>query len=66
MKVLKEKYVPPTYHQKMLDQWQQLSQGSHPINDYIAKFDEFLSRCFLQEDEHVVLSRFRARLKEDL
>ena len=50
----------------MLDQWQRLTQGSRPVSEYIAKFDEFLSRCDLQEDEHVILSRFRAGLKEDL
>ena len=64
--VLKEKYVPVTYRQRMLDQWQRLNQGSRPVGDYISKFDEFLSRCDLQEDEQVVLSRFRAGLREDL
>ena len=61
--VLKEKYVPTMYHQRMLDQWQRLTQGSHPISEYIFKFDEFLSRCDLQEDEQVILSRFRAGLR---
>ena len=45
--VLKEKYVPTTYRQRMLDQWQRLTQGSRPVSDYISKFDEFLSRCDL-------------------
>ena len=31
--ILKEKYVPPTYRQKMLDQWQRLSKGSRPISE---------------------------------
>ena len=64
--ILKEKYVPTTYRWRMLDQWQRLTQGSRPVSEYIFKFDEFLSRCGLQEDEHVILSRFRAGLKEDL
>ena len=64
--VLKEKYVPTTYCQRMLDQWQRLTQGSCPVIEYISKFDEFLSRCDLQEDEQVILSRFRAGLKEEL
>ena len=64
--ILKEKYVPSTYRQRMLDQWQRLTQGSRPVSEYISKFNEFLSRCDLQEDEHVILSRFRVRLKEEL
>ena len=50
----------------MLDQWQRLTQGSRPVCEYISKFNEFLSRCDLQEDKHVILSRFKAGLKEDL
>ena len=64
--ILKEKYVPTTYRQRMLDQWQRLTQGSRPVGEYIYKFDEFLSRCDLQEEESMILSRFRAGLKEDL
>ena len=45
--VLKEKYVPTTYRQRMLDQWQWLTQGSRPVSEYISKFDKFLSRCDL-------------------
>ena len=50
----------------MLDQWQRLTQRSRPISEYISRFNEFLSRCDLQENEHVILSRFRTGLKEDL
>ena len=46
-KVLKEKYVLTTYHQRMLDQWQLLIQGSRLVSEYISNFDEFLSRCDL-------------------
>ena len=45
--ILKEKYVPITYCQRMLDQWKWLTQGSRPVGEYISKFDEFLSRCDL-------------------
>ena len=31
--ILKEKYVPTLYQQRMLDQWQRLSQGSKPLSD---------------------------------
>ena len=64
--ILKEKYVPTIYCQRMVDQWQRLTQGPRPVGEYISKFDEFLSRCDLQEDEQVILSRFKAGLKEEL
>ena len=36
------------------------------MTEYIAQFDEFLSRCDAHESEHVILSRFRVRLHDDL
>ena len=33
---------------------------------YIAKFDEYMSRCDVREDEGTTLSHFRAGLREDL
>ena len=64
--ILKEKYVPTSYQQRMLDQWQRISQGSKPVRDYISKFDDFLSRYDLGEEESVILSRFRTGLRDDL
>ena len=43
-----------------------MTQGSRLVSEYISKFDEFLLRCVLQEEESVIFSRFRAGLKEDL
>ena len=44
-KKLKSKYLPVSYRQRMLDEWQNLRQGSKPVSGYIAKFDEYMSRC---------------------
>ena len=63
---LRDKYVPMSYHQKLLDQWQRLNQGNKPVSEYIAKFDEFVMRCHLAEPEEATLSRFRAGLREDI
>ena len=63
---LKAKYLPVSFRQRMLDDWQNLKQGSKPVSDYIAKFDEFMSRCDIREDEVVTLSRFRAGLRGEL
>ena len=64
--ILKEKYVPTSYQQRMLDQWKSLSQGSKLLSDYISKFNEFLSQCDLREEESVILSHFRTGLRDDI
>ena len=61
---LKEKYVPMSYHQRLLDQWQRLIQGNRSVAEYIVKFDEFVMRCNIDEYESMTLSRFRARLRK--
>ena len=63
---LKSKYLSVSYRQRMLDEWQNLKQGSKPVSDYIAKFDEYMSRCDIREDEGITLTLFRAGLREDL
>ena len=61
---LREKYLPMSYHQRLLDQWQRLTQGTKSVAEYVAKFDEFVMRCNVDESESVTLSRFRAGLRE--
>ena len=63
---LREKYLPISYHQRLLDQWQKPSQESKTVSEYIAKFDEYVMRCSIDESEAVTLSRFRAGLCEDI
>ena len=50
----------------MLDKWKNLKQGSKPVLEYIAKFDEYMSRCDVMEDEVITLSLFRLGLREDI
>ena len=63
---LKAKYLPISFRQRMLDDWNNLKQGSKLVSEYIAKFDEYMSRCDVMEDETLTLSRFRSGLREDL
>ena len=63
---LREKYLPTSYQQRLLDQWQRLTQGNRSVTEYITRFDEYLMRCGVAEDRVVTLSRFRARLREDI
>ena len=42
---LKEKYLPESYNQKLLDQWNRIRQGNRSVSDYIAQFDDFTVRC---------------------
>ncbi|XP_022856383.1 uncharacterized protein LOC111377500 [Olea europaea var. sylvestris] len=63
---LEEKYLPQSYRGNLLDQWNALIQGSRPVTEYVAQFDEFRMRCQVVEDEIMTLSRFRQGLRDDL
>ena len=63
---LREKYLPVSYHQRLLDQWHRLTQGNKSVTEYIAKFDELAMRCGINESESVILSRFRSGLHDDV
>ena len=39
---LREKYLPTSYQQRLLDQWQRLTQGNRSVTEYITRFDEYL------------------------
>ena len=55
-----------SYNQILLDQWQRLTQGIRSVAEYIAKFDEFVMGCNVDEPEPITLSRFRANLREEI
>ena len=59
---LRKKYLPISYQQRLLDQWQRLTQGNRLVTEYITRFDEYLIRYGVAEDRVVTLSRFRAGL----
>ena len=62
----REKYLPPSYHQRILDQWHRLRQGNGNVTEYITKFDEVVKRCLVDEPETLTVARFRAGLQIDL
>ena len=65
---LETKYVPPSFSDRLMDKWNQYIQGNKSAKEYVAKFNEFLIRCSTinKEGQTQVLSKFRARLREDL
>ena len=56
---LRSKYLLPSYHQTLLDEWQSLTQEGKPVAEYIEKFDHYLLKCGVREDPAVTFSRFR-------
>ena len=60
---LRTKYLPPSYHQTLLDEWQSLSQEGKTVTEYIEKFDHYLLKCGVREDPSVTLSRFKNGLQ---
>ncbi|VVA28628.1 Hypothetical predicted protein, partial [Prunus dulcis] len=57
---LKQKYLPLSYQQSLLDEWQTLRQDNMRVAEYIAKFEEFMLRCDIREDRRMTISRFRS------
>ena len=63
---LEEKYLPRSYKENLLDQWNNLRQGGKFANEYVAEFDEYRMRCAVREDEVMTLNRFKKCLHDDL
>jgi hypothetical protein len=63
---LQEKYLPQSYRNKLLDQWNNLRQGNKSINEYITQFNDYMIRCAIRENEAMTLRRFCKGLNDDL
>ena len=63
---LREKYLPPSYHQHLLDRWQKLTQDGKLVAECIENFDGYLLRCGVYEDSAITLSKFKAGLNESI
>jgi len=63
---LLEKYLPQSYRNKLLDQWNNLRQGNKFINEYITQFNDYMIRCAIRENEAMTLRRFFKGLNDDL
>jgi len=65
---LETKYVPLSFSARLMNSWQQHTQGNNSAKVYVKKFNEFLIRenTLHKEGEAQILSRFRASLKDDL
>ena len=54
------KFVPACYRTMILDEWQHLLQEEGTVADYIARFDDLMIRCNVDEEPMATLARFRA------
>jgi len=62
----KKKYLPQSYRNKLLDQWNNLRQWNESINEYITQFNDYMMRCAIKENEAMTLCRFCKGLNDDL
>lgn len=63
---LREKYVPLSYRDRLMEQMNTLRQGTMTVTEYMTKFDELVLRCDVTEDERYTISRFRSGLRPDI
>ena len=62
---LHDKFVPACYRPMIIDEWQHLRQGEGTVAEYIARFDDLMIRCNLDEEPVATLARFRAGLRPE-
>ncbi|KAK0579189.1 hypothetical protein LWI29_022501 [Acer saccharum] len=56
---LKEKYLPPSYKNLLLDQLLNLKQASSSVTDYLIRFEDLRVRCEIKEEPCVATARRR-------
>lgn len=57
-KWLKKEFLPKDYVQENFTRFHRLVQGSDSVEEYARKFESFLIKCELNEDEPPTLIRF--------
>ena len=57
---LREKFIPACYRPMIIDEWQHLCQEEGTVAEYIARFDELMIRCSVDEEPMATLARFWA------
>ena len=62
---LPDKFVPACYRPMIINEWQHLRQGDSTVADYIARFDDLMIHCNLDEEPVATLARFRAGLRPE-
>ena len=60
-----EKYIPACCRPMIIDEWQHLRQEEGTVADYIARFDDLMIRCNVDEEPMATLARFRAGLRPE-
>ena len=62
---LREKFVTSCYRPMIIDEWQHLRQGEGTVEEYIARFDDLMIHCNMDEEPMATLARFRAGLRSE-
>ncbi|KAK8933568.1 hypothetical protein KSP39_PZI015465 [Platanthera zijinensis] len=63
---LKEKYLPASYRDRLLDEVYALRQGTMSVAEYMTKFDDLMVRSDLREESSAAASRFRYGLRPEI
>lgn len=62
----KEKYLPTYYRSKSVEQLWNLRQSTSNVSDYLARFEELMLRCEIDEEPFITVSRFFNGLRVDI
>jgi len=65
-KLLREKFVPPSFRQDAFLDYHNVSQKSLTVEEVICEFDRLRMRCGVEEEEEQVIARFLGALKPEI
>ncbi|GKE39349.1 reverse transcriptase domain-containing protein, partial [Tanacetum coccineum] len=57
-RLLRAKFLPVTYKQDAYMDYQNLKQGSLPVEELISEFERMRMRCGAEEDDEQIIARF--------
>ena len=63
---LKEKYLPKSYRNHLLDELHNLHQGNMFVQNNTVRFDDLTLRCDVKEDSYQIIYRFCSGLTYDV
>jgi tryptophanyl-tRNA synthetase len=63
---MRARFVPSYYARDLLNQLQQLQQGTKSVEEYYQELQMGMLRCNLKEDVEPAMARFLGRLNQEI
>ncbi|KAD3641639.1 hypothetical protein E3N88_30863 [Mikania micrantha] len=64
--LLRDKFLPPNFHQEAFVDYHNVSQRSTSVEELICEFDRLRMRCGAEEEEEHIIARFLGALRPEI